>query len=62
MCNVIVAGMSKRATQRRFLGNYKILNTPLLRDAYLPEAHMICQVVSKNRKLVWWKLSKRSVR
>ena len=27
-----------------------------------PEAHRICQVVSKNRKLVWWKLSKRPVR
>ena len=23
MCNVIAAGMSKRATQTRFLGNYK---------------------------------------
>ena len=27
-----------------------------------PEAHRICQVVSKNRKLVWMKLSKRPVR
>ena len=52
MCNVIVAGMSKRATQTRFLGNYKIYNTPFLRSAHLPEVHRICQVVSKNRKLV----------
>ena len=58
MCNVIVAGMSKRVTPTRFLGNYKIINTPFLRGAHLTEAHRICQVVSKNRKLVCWKLCK----
>ena len=58
MCNVIEAGMSKRATQTRFLGNYKLYNTPFLRGTHLPEAHRICQAVSKNRKLVWWKLRK----
>ena len=62
MCNVIVAGMSKRPTQTRFLRSYKIKNTPFLRGAHLPEAHRICEVVSKNRKLVWWKLSERPVR
>ena len=62
MCNVIAAGMSKRATQTRFLGNYKILNTPFLRGAQLLEEHTICQVVSKNRKLLLWKLSKRPIR
>ena len=50
-CNVIATGMSKRATQTRFLGNYKILNTPFLRGAHLPEAHRICQVVSKIESL-----------
>ena len=62
MCNVFAAGISKLATQTRFLENYKIYNTPFFREAHLPEPHRICQVVSKNRKLVWWKLSKRSVR
>ena len=62
MCNVIAAGMSKRAKQTRFLGNFKIYNAPFLRHAHLPEAHRICQVVSKNRKLVLRKLSKRPVR
>ena len=28
MCNVIAAGMSKQATQTRFLANYKIYNKP----------------------------------
>ena len=51
MCNVIAAGMSKQVTQTRFLGNYKIYNTPFLRGAHLFEANRICQVVSKNRKL-----------
>ena len=62
MCNVIADGMSKRATQRRFLGNYKIQNTSFLRVAHLPEAHMIYLMVSKTRKIVWWKLSKQPVR
>ena len=62
MCNVNAAGISKRATRTRFLGNCKIQNTPFLRGAHLPEANRISQVVSKNRKLVWWKLSKRPVR
>ena len=62
MCNVFAAGMSKLATQTRFLENYKMYNTPFLRGAHLPEAHRICPVVSKNRKLVWCKLSKRPVR
>ena len=62
MCNVIAAGVSKRATQTRFLSNYKIKNTPFLQGTHLPEAHRICQVVSNNSKLVWWKLSKRPVR
>ena len=61
-CNVIADGISKRAIQTRFLGNYKIYNTPFLRSTHLLEAHRICQVISKNRKLVWWKLSKRPIR
>ena len=62
MCNVIASSMSKRAIQTRFLGNYKIENMSFLRGALLPEAHRICQVVSKKRRLVWLKLSKWPVR
>ena len=51
MCNIIAAGMSKRATQTRFFGNYKIENTPFLRGAHLPEAHRICQVVQRIESL-----------
>ena len=39
MCKVIAVGMSKLATQTRFLGNYNIWNTPFLRGAHLHEAH-----------------------
>ena len=48
MCNVIAAGMSKRAAETLFVGNYKIYNTPFFRGSHLPDAHRICQVVSKN--------------
>ena len=52
MCNVIAAGMSKRAKKTRFLGNYKIKNTPFFRGAHLPEAHIFCQVVQRIESLL----------